>query len=186
MGNGTGSSTRTAYCGGCRGKALIPVARVLPSGIELNIRQARLSDAPAIVNANLCLARETENRQLDAGRVASGVQALLREPARGAYFVAESGGTFAGQLLVTYEWSDWRNGNLWWLQSVYVHPDFRRQGVFRRLFHYLQTLAAVQPEVAGLRLYMHSENRTARCAYEGLGMSRTQYEVFELDLQTLR
>ena len=153
---------------------------------DLNIRPATLADAPVIIDFNRRLAQETEALRLDPARLDPGVRAVLLDPAKGLYFLAETAGRVAGQVMITYEWSDWRNGNLWWLQSVYVHPDFRRQGVFRRLFHYLQTLAAVQTEVAGLRLYMHSENRTARCAYEGLGMSRTQYEVFELDLQTLR
>lgn len=91
-------------------------------------------------------------------------------------------GAVAGQLMITYEWSDWRNGNLWWIQSVYVKKDYRRQGIFRRLFEYLRQLASNTPDVCGLRLYMHSDNNTARRSYEKLGMKATHYEVLELAL----
>jgi GNAT superfamily N-acetyltransferase len=92
-------------------------------------------------------------------------------------------GDVAGQLMITYEWSDWRNGNIWWIQSVYVKPEFRRAGVFRALFHHLESLAKTQEDVCMLRLYMHAENTRARQSYERLGMSRTKYEVFELDVR---
>lgn len=107
--------------------------------------------------------------------------ALLEDPAKGIYYVAEVNGTLAGQLMITYEWSDWRNGNLWWIQSVYVKEDFRRAGIFRELFKHLEGLARSRPDVRSLRLYMHSENSTARRSYEKLGMRRTKYEVFELE-----
>jgi GNAT superfamily N-acetyltransferase len=98
------------------------------------------------------------------------------------YYVAEQDGQVVGQVMITYEWSDWRNGNLWWLQSVYVRPGCRNRGVFRALFHHLKALAAVQPDVCGLRLYLHNGNQTARRAYERLGMTPTAYEVLNLDL----
>ena len=114
-----------------------------------------------------------------------GVVALLSRPARGTYFVAETGETKArkvvGQLLITYEWSDWRNGNLWWIQSVYVKEEFRAQGVFKALFGHLENLARTSDEVAGLRLYMHADNERARKTYERVGMMHSQYEVFEMD-----
>ena len=131
----------------------------------------------------MLLACETEGLHLDAGRVNAGVAALLADSSKGIYYLAEVNGTIAGQLMITYEWSDWRNGMIWWLQSVYVHRDFRRIGVFRELFRHLQALARGQKEVCTLRLYMHAENHTARGAYEKLGMSRTQYEVFELEFE---
>jgi len=130
----------------------------------------------------LLLATETEGLRLDPECVRTGVKALLADSAKGVYYVAEVEGTIAGQLMITYEWSDWRNGNIWWLQSVYVRKEFRRQGVFRELFRFLESLARAQKDVCGLRLYMHAENRTARRSYEKLGMKRTQYEVFELVL----
>ena len=98
--------------------------------------------------------------------------------------MAEVEGTVAGQLMITYEWSDWRNGNIWWLQSVYVRQEFRRQGVFRQLFQHLHDLARRQKDVCSLRLYMHTENQTARRSYEKLGMRRTPYEVFELEFKS--
>ena len=131
---------------------------------------------------NLRLAEETENLRLEPECVQSGVDAILRDSAKGLYFVAEVEGTVVGQVMITYEWSDWRNGNLWWLQSVYVKPEFRGQGVFRRLFVHLQKLAFAKRDVSGLRLYMHGDNTRARDSYEKLGMKRTRYEVFELEL----
>ena len=141
-----------------------------------------LADAAVIAEFNLRLAEESENLRLDPNCVEAGVEALLRDPDKGLYFVAESGGAVVGQVMITYEWSDWRNGNIWWLQSVYVKPEFRQWGIFRRLFEYLQTTALEQKDVRSLRLYMHAENTRARQSYEKLGMKRTQYEVFELEL----
>jgi len=129
------------------------------------------------------LALETEALRLDRARVEAGVLALLADLAKGVYFVAEVNGTLVGQIMITYEWSDWRNGNLWWIQSVYVKQEFRRVGVFRKLFAHVQTLALSTPDVRSLRLYMHSENATARRSYEKLGMKSTHYEVLELELE---
>ena len=131
----------------------------------------------------MLLALETEDLRLDRARVEAGVMALLADVAKGVYFVAEVNGTLAGQIMITYEWSDWRNGNLWWIQSVYVKQEFRRVGVFRQLFAHVQTLALSTPDVRSLRLYMHSENATARRSYEKLGMKTTHYEVLELELE---
>ena len=121
---------------------------------------------------------------MDADCVKAGVEALLADPAKGVYYVAEAQGTVAGQLMITYEWSDWRNGNLWWIQSVYVKSEFRRQGVFRKLFSHLENLARGQSDVRALRLYMHADNSAARRSYENLGMHRTKYEVFEMDFES--
>ncbi|HZR15779.1 MAG TPA: GNAT family N-acetyltransferase [Verrucomicrobiae bacterium] len=125
---------------------------------------------------------ETEDLRLDAACVRAGVSALLADSTKGIYFVAEVNGTLAGQLMITYEWSDWRNGNLWWIQSVYVRPDFRRMGIFRQLFKHLEALARQREDVRSLRLYMHEENSTARRSYAKLGMRQTKYQVFELEL----
>jgi GNAT superfamily N-acetyltransferase len=132
-----------------------------------------------IAQFNLHLAKETEHLDLELARVRVGVEALLRDPSKGLYFVAENAGRVIGQLLVTHEWSDWRNGDFWWLQSVYVQRDFRRHGVFKALFEFVLAKAAGQPDVCGLRLYMDADNDKAREAYERLGMKETNYRVFE-------
>jgi GNAT superfamily N-acetyltransferase len=113
--------------------------------------------------------------------VRSGVAAVLNDASKGVYYVAETNGAVVGQLMITYEWSDWRNGNLWWIQSVFVKEEFRGQGVFRALFKHLEDMARSDAGVAGLRLYMHAENEAARRTYERLGMRHSDYEVFELD-----
>jgi GNAT superfamily N-acetyltransferase len=152
--------------------------------IDIKIRQANLADASTIADFNLRLALETESLRLDAACVKAGVAALLADPAKGIYYIAEINETAAGQLMITYEWSDWRNGNLWWIQSVYVKQEFRRMGVFRALFKHLEGLARNQKDVRSLRLYMHAENSKARRSYENLGMRQTKYEVFELEFES--
>jgi GNAT superfamily N-acetyltransferase len=147
--------------------------------MEMRIRPATPADTAVVAQFNLRLALETEHLNLDPARVRAGVAAVLADPAKGRYYVAESGGQVLGQVMITYEWSDWRNGNLWWLQSVYVAPEFRGQGVFRALFQYVSQAAREAGQVRGLRLYMHAENERARRSYEKLGMKKTRYEVFE-------
>jgi len=147
----------------------------------MNIRLATPADVSVVTDFNLLLADETEQLKLDPPTVRAGVTAVLNDKHKGLYFVAELDGRIAGQLMITYEWSDWRNGDLWWLQSVYVHPDFRSRGVFRALFTHLTELARARKDVAGIRLYMHHDNETARRTYERVGMKRAGYEVFELD-----
>jgi ribosomal protein S18 acetylase RimI-like enzyme len=128
---------------------------------------------------NVELAKESENLVLDPARVKAGVKALLRDPTKGTYYVAESGGAVVGQLLITHEWSDWRNGDFWWLQSVYVRSDFRRRGVFQSLFDYVLTSAKRQGDVAGIRLYVEKHNDTALEVYDRLGLKETHYHVRE-------
>jgi GNAT superfamily N-acetyltransferase len=151
--------------------------------MEIKIREAALSDAQLIAAFNLRLAEESEGLRLDAALVQAGVAALLTDPAKGIYYVAEAEGAVVGQLMITHEWSDWRNGNIWWIQSVYVKPDFRRAGVFRALFNHLRNLAQARKDVCSLRLYVHAENTRAHESYLRLGMTLTQYEVFELDVR---
>lgn len=155
----------------------------LISGMEIRIREAALADVPVIADFNVRLAEESEGLRLDEARVQAGVAALLKDRAKGIYHVAEVEGAVAGQVLITYEWSDWRNGNIWWIQSVYVKPEFRRAGVFRSLFNHLQHLARARAEVCSLRLYVHSGNTRASQSYERLGMTRTHYEIFELEVR---
>ncbi len=151
--------------------------------MDIRIREAFLADGPVIAGFNVQLARESEELELDAARVQAGVAAILKDRAKGVYYVAEAEGTVVGQTMITYEWSDWRNGNIWWIQSVYVKPEFRRAGVFRAIFHHLRHLAQAQREVCSIRLYVHTDNTRACHSYERLGMTRTKYEVFELDVR---
>lgn len=147
--------------------------------MPLTLRRAAPADAAVLVEYNQCLARETEGRSLDGPVVAAGVAAVLADPGRGLYFVAERDGRVVGQLMVTTEWSDWRNGWLWWIQSVYVHPEARRQGVFRALYQHVHAQARAEPGVVGLRLYVEEENLDAQQTYLRLGMDRTGYLVLE-------
>ena len=152
--------------------------------IEIAIRQATRSDAATIADFNSQMALETEQRKLEPERVRAGVDALLADPAKGSYYLAETPNrtqAIAGQLLITYEWSDWRNGNFWWIQSVYVAKEFRGNGIFRALFEHVETLAKERDAVCGLRLYVDAHNDGARKTYERLRMTRTNYELFEID-----
>lgn len=149
----------------------------------MTIRTAEPRDAAVIADFNIALALETEGLRLDPTCVNAGVTALLADTQKGLYFVAEEADEVVGQVMITYEWSDWRNANIWWLQSVYVRPDFRGRGVFRALFEHLRKLASSADQVCGLRLYMHEENARARKSYESLGMTQTKYLVFELDFR---
>ncbi|MBD0336798.1 MAG: GNAT family N-acetyltransferase [Cyanobacteria bacterium Co-bin13] len=146
------------------------------------VRRATLADSDAIAEFNLAMAQETEGKALDAATVKAGVGALMRQPQYGFYTVIEAGTeaetTLAGCLLITYEWSDWRNGLIWWIQSVYIHPDYRRRGFFRRL--YAQVRQWAQAEGAcGLRLYVEAANHSAQDTYTALGMKPAGYQVFE-------
>jgi ribosomal protein S18 acetylase RimI-like enzyme len=124
---------------------------------------------------------ETEHRRLAPDIVQAGVVAALADPSRGRYFVAEQAGNVVGQIMHTYEWSDWRNGCFWWIQSVYVAKQARGQGVFRRLFDHLRTLARAQPEVCGLRLYVERDNTRAQRTYRQCGLLDSGYFVMEED-----
>jgi ribosomal protein S18 acetylase RimI-like enzyme len=147
----------------------------------MKIRHAKLSDASMIADYNARMAWETERRRLDLKRVTKGARALIKDKARGFYFVAEMDGKVAGQLLITFEWSDWRNGNFWWIQSVYVAPEFRERGVFRALYAHVHKLAKSRRDVCGLRLYVEHENGRAQKAYARLGMKEAHYRIFETD-----
>lgn len=125
------------------------------------------------------MAKETEGKTLDANLIGPGVAALLADTTKGRYWVAEVGEEIIGQLMVTYEWSDWRNGNIWWIQSVYVHPDWRRGGVFSTLYQHVESLAVAEPHVIGLRLYVEESNKRAQQTYEALGMVHPSYLVME-------
>ncbi|MFB6240308.1 MAG: GNAT family N-acetyltransferase [Gemmatimonadota bacterium] len=144
----------------------------------MEIRDADIDDRETIVRFNRALARETEDRELDEDTLRAGVNALLSDPARGRYYLAEEEGEAIGQLLVTTEWSDWRNGEIWWIQSVYVAPDHRRRGVYRALHEHVRRRAR-ETGAVGLRLYVDRKNRAARRGYEELGMERARYAMYE-------
>ncbi len=149
--------------------------------MNTRIRTAKLSDAATIVRYNQAMAAETEDTHLDGDRVLAGVRAVFKDSGRGFYLVAESGGRVIGQLMITYEWSDWRNGMFWWIQSVYVEPGFRRQGVFRQLYDHTLELARGGDGICGVRLYVDGENLRAQETYANLGMERTSYQLYEVD-----
>ena len=145
---------------------------------QIAIRDARSEDRDRIVQFNRAMARETEDRELDVRIVRAGVEALLRDRAWGRYFVAERQGRISGQAMVTTEWSDWRNAPVWWIQSVYVAPEHRRTGVYRALHEHIRTRAR-EEGAAGLRLYVERQNDPARRTYEELGMTRSDYVMYE-------
>lgn len=146
---------------------------------RLVIRAASLADAEVVALFNCQLARETENVVLDPPTVLAGVRQLLADSSKGRYFLAERGGVIAGQIMHTREWSDWRNGDLWWIQSVYVRAEHRSAGIFRALSDHIETLARETPGVVGLRLYVERHNEKAQSAYRRLGLVKTDYEVME-------
>lgn len=142
-------------------------------------RAARADDIPAIVQFQLAMARETEQLSLDLQVCTEGVQAVLDHPERGLYYVSEIDRNVVGSLLITYEWSDWRNGVVWWIQSVYVLPHFRRRGVYKGLYSFIQALARSEDNVRAIRLYVDKRNIAAHRVYELLGMNGDHYQVFE-------
>ncbi len=144
----------------------------------LRIRPAVPSDLDFVVAGNLALAQETENLTLDASVLRDGVRALLEGRAPGAYWIAELDGAVVGQTLITYEWSDWRNRMVWWIQSVYVSPGARQHGVFRAVYAHLRREAAAAG-AGGLRLYVDTTNVRAQQVYAALGMNGEHYRVFE-------
>jgi GNAT superfamily N-acetyltransferase len=149
----------------------------------MKIRPAVPADLPVIKEFNVRLALESENLRLDPATVLTGVAAVLNDRLKGVYFVAETpNGEVVGQLMITYEWSDWRNGNIWWIQSVYVRPDFRGRGIFKSLFQHIHKLARETPEVCTIRLYLEKHNESARQAYTKLGLTETAYAVMEIEI----
>ena len=145
----------------------------------VQVRRARPGDADAIAAFNAAMAFETEGKRLLPQVLGAGVRRLIAEPALGFYLVAEADGAAVACLMVTTEWSDWRNGRFWWIQSVYVQPAWRRRGVFRTLYTEVGALARREPDVCGLRLYVEHENTVAQATYESLGMQRTDYHLYE-------
>jgi len=151
----------------------------------LLVRPAMPEDVAALVRFSAAMALETEGRRLDEARLRQGTQAVLDSPARGFYTVAEladrSPRLVVGQLLVTFEWSDWRNATFWWIQSVYVDSPWRRQGVYRTMHESILAQARRQGDVCGIRLYVEGANAVAKAVYEKVGLDDSSYHVFETD-----
>lgn len=145
----------------------------------LRVRVAVAGDAATLAGFNRAMALETEARVLETEHLLPGVEAVLRDPSNGFFVVAESGGEVVGALLITYEWSDWRNGRFWWIQSVYVRPEHRRHGIYRKLYEFVRARARTAGGVAGFRLYVERENVDAQRTYAALGMSETAYRMYE-------
>jgi GNAT superfamily N-acetyltransferase len=142
-------------------------------------REANHTDLETIVDFQIAMARETEQLRLDRKVCSQGVLAVLGDAKLGRYYVAEIDGRVAASTLITYEWSDWRNGIVWWIQSVYVQPEARRKGVYAGLYRHLQTLAQADERVRGIRLYVDRRNQPAQQVYTRLGMNGDHYHVFE-------
>jgi GNAT superfamily N-acetyltransferase len=149
----------------------------------LRIRAAESRDTDVLADFNVAMALETENRQLDPPTVQAGVAGMFAQPQLGFYLVAELDQRVVGSLMVTYEWSDWRNKCFWWIQSVYVEPAYRRQGIFTRLFQAVRTQASRRDDVCGLRLYVEQHNRIAQSTYTSLGMDETHYDMYEVEFR---
>jgi GNAT superfamily N-acetyltransferase len=158
-----------------------------PTHVATRVRTATAADTDWLVQCAVAMARETEDKALDAGTVRAGIGRGIAEPQRARYFVAmqdaHAGGDTLGRpvgtLMLTTEWSDWRNGDWWWIQSVYVVPEARRQGVYTALYAYVQALARDTPGVVGLRLYVEDANATAQRTYGALGMADAGYRILE-------
>jgi len=146
---------------------------------ELLYRRATAADAASIVEFQLAMARETETLELEREGCARGVEAVFARPELGEYYVAEQGGRVVASLLITYEWSDWRDGLVWWIQSVYVAPEARRQGIYAGLYEHIKNIVRNDRRLRGLRLYVDERNRAAQQVYARLGMNGEHYRVFE-------
>ncbi|MGD0582846.1 MAG: GNAT family N-acetyltransferase [Bacteroidales bacterium] len=142
------------------------------------IRRAIAEDAQKIISFQQAMAMETEGLKLNKEILSRGVKAVFDDPSKGEYFVADIDGSVIASLLITYEWSDWRNSKVWWFQSVYVLPDYRRKGIFRKMYLFIKD-EAERLGVAGLRLYVEKNNSAAQKTYEAMGMTSEHYAMYE-------
>jgi len=145
----------------------------------IRYRDARRNDAAEIVNFQIAMARETEDFALDRVICTRGVDAVFRDASLGRYFVGEEAGRVVASLMITPEWSDWRNGTVWWIQSVYVIPEFRRRGIYAGLYEHVKDMAQKDSGVMGIRLYVDKRNTSAQEVYRRMGMNGDHYQVFE-------
>ncbi len=145
----------------------------------IQVRQAKQEEWELILDFQLRMARETEHINLDKKVLEAGVKAVFQNPEKACYYVAEVDGEVQASLMITYEWSDWRNRTIWWIQSVYVAPEFRRRGVYATMYKYIQALVVNDPNVGGIRLYVDRNNLSAQSTYNSLGMDGDHYRMFE-------
>lgn len=143
------------------------------------IRKALFEEADTIIQFNINMAKETENIDLPYEKIAPGVRGLFSNPEYGFYIVAEIEGEIAASLMITYEWTDWRNGIFWWIQSVYVKAEYRRKGIYTKMYEWLKNEVQAHSDVYGFRLYVEKENLSAQKTYEALGMKETVYKMYE-------
>jgi GNAT superfamily N-acetyltransferase len=153
--------------------------RSAAAGAPPRIRPARPEEADLLIEFQALLARETESLELDRAALGRGVRAVFDDPGLGEYWVAELDGRVAACLLVTREWSDWRNGSVLWVQGVYVVPESRGRGIYRALYEQLRRRVEATPDLKGIRLYVDQRNRRARATYEQLGMTHEHYALYE-------
>jgi ribosomal protein S18 acetylase RimI-like enzyme len=146
---------------------------------EIRYRDAVRADAQTIIEFQIAMARETEEVELARDVLTRGVEAVFADPSLGRYFIAERDGVVAGSLMITYEWSDWRNGLVWWIQSVYVDPAHRRRGIYAGLYEHVKKLVEPEPGIRGIRLYVDLRNVSAQEVYKRLGMDGGHYQVYE-------
>lgn len=157
------------------------------SADQLRIRPATVQDVDVLTTFSAAMAWETEHRRLDLARLRLGTQAVIDRPEQGQYYVADlhrnapADTVTVGQLLITYEWSDWRNAQFWWIQSVYIDPAWRRQGVYRAMHQAVMALAQSRADVCGVRLYVEGDNTVAQGVYERVGLTPSTYRIYESD-----
>tara|TARA_B100001287_G_scaffold256670_1_gene241700 strand:- start:272 stop:727 length:456 start_codon:yes stop_codon:yes gene_type:complete len=147
------------------------------------IRKGEKKDIDVIAKYNIAMALETENKILDDETITNGVSSIIKDKSKGQYWVMEIDSILVGQLMVTYEWSDWRNGMMWWIQSVYVEPHYRRRGVYSSLYNNLVKMAKLDSSCCGIRLYVEKENYKAQDTYKSLGMKNAGYEIMEFTIK---
>ena len=147
--------------------------------MQISIRVANIQDVAALVDFNQSMALETENKKLDSAILSKGVGELIADPNKGFYLVAEQNSQVVGSLMVTTEWSDWRNAVFWWIQSVYIVPQSRRQGIYALLYTKVKELAQKNGNICGFRLYVEKENTIAQRTYEAMGMKQSHYLMYE-------
>ena len=147
----------------------------------MKIRIADYKDSPSLVEFNQAMALETEGKRLDSQTLKSGVESVFADEKKGFYVVAESSNVIVGSLMITFEWSDWRNAWFWWIQSVYILPEFRGQGIYGRLYDFVISRAKTSGDVCGFRLYVEKENTRAQKVYEKLGMETSHYLMYQAE-----
>ena len=151
------------------------------NAVNIRIRKADRKDREALATFQQHLASETESKTLDRDIVLKGVDGIFDSDRKGFYIVAEIEDAVVGSLLITYEWSDWRNAEFWWIQSVYVDAKLRRKGVYKAMYNHVHTISKSDPNICGIRLYVERDNHIAQIVYTDLGMSKSRYDLFEID-----